>query len=59
MSKTTESIYNLPPILSGERLISSLTVLPEYEPSIIHKSETERLMALSDIYRIKNVPRDI
>ncbi|MEQ3613272.1 AAA family ATPase, partial [Mediterraneibacter gnavus] len=52
MSKTTESIYNLPPILSGERLISSLTVLPEYEPSIIHKSETERLMALSDIYRI-------
>ena len=52
MSKTTESIYNLPPILSGERLISSLTVLPEYELSIIHKSETERLMALSDIYRI-------
>ena len=52
MSKTTELIYNLPPILSGERLISSLTVLPEYEPSIIHKSETERLMALSDIYRI-------
>lgn len=52
MSKTTESIYNLPPILSGERLTSSLTVLPEYEPSIIHKSETERLMALSDIYRI-------
>lgn len=52
MSKTTESIYNLPPILSGERLISSLTVLPEYESSIIYKSETERLMALSDIYRI-------
>lgn len=46
------SIINIPPILSGEELISKLTVLPEYNISITQKCETERLMGLTDIYKI-------
>ena len=46
------SIINIPSILSGEELISKLTVLPEYNISITQKCETERLMGLTDIYKI-------
>lgn len=46
------NIINIPSILSGEELVSKLTVLPEYDMSITQKCETERLMGLTDIYKI-------
>lgn len=52
MKKLTNIIDGLPPMVSGKKLISLLSVLPEYNPEIINASEAERLMALSDIYRI-------
>lgn len=47
-----EIIKLLPEMLSGEKLKSALTVLPEYNENICTQNETERLMALSDIYDI-------
>ena len=53
MRKITDITDNLPPMLSGKELISALSVLPEYDPEIVkNESAAERLMALSDIYRI-------
>lgn len=52
MRKITDITDNLPPMLSGKELISALSVLPEYNPEIVNESAAERLMALSDIYRI-------
>lgn len=46
------NMINIPSILSGEELVSKLTVLPEYDMSITQKCETERLMGLTDIYTI-------
>lgn len=52
MNKMIDVVYNLPPMLSGKELISSLSILPEYNPDIIYANAAERLMALSDLYRI-------
>ena len=52
MRKITDITDNLPPMLSGKELISALSVLPDYDPEIVNESAAERLMALSDIYRI-------
>lgn len=52
MRKIEDITDNLPPMLSGKELISALSVLPEYNPEIVNASAAERLMALSDIYRI-------
>ncbi|RHG54180.1 hypothetical protein DW253_12095 [Ruminococcus sp. AM22-13] len=52
MNKIPNIIDNLPPMLSGKELISALSVLPEYDSEIVNASAAERLMALSDIYRI-------
>ena len=52
MNKIPNIIDNLPPMLSGKELISVLSVLPEYDSEIVNASAAERLMALSDIYRI-------
>lgn len=46
------NIIDIPSILSGEELVSKLTVLPKYNISITQKCETERLMGLTDIYKI-------
>lgn len=46
------NIIDIPSILAGEELISKLTILPEYDISITQKCETERLMRLTDIYKI-------
>ena len=42
----------LPDMLSGDVLIQALTDLPQYDPQIVHRSKTERLLALSDLYQI-------
>ena len=52
MRKIEDITDNLPPMLSGKELISALSVLPEYDPEIVNASAAERLMALSDIYKI-------
>lgn len=42
----------LNPLLSGDTLISQLSVFPSYDVDIINKSESERLIALMDIYNL-------
>lgn len=42
----------MPEMLTGEELMKALTVIPEYNKNIINKSETERLIALNDLYSI-------
>jgi len=42
----------LPEMLAGEELMKALTVIPEYDENIRNKSETERLIALNDLYSI-------
>lgn len=39
-------------MLDSEQLIKKLTILPKYEPSITNCSCPERLLALSDVYKI-------
>ena len=45
-------IAQMPPMLYGKELDEALTVLPSYDPDIIHADAATRLVALSDIYRI-------
>ncbi len=47
-----ELINTLPKMLSGEELISAMTVLPKYSEQIRNESASARLVALSDLYRI-------
>ena len=42
----------LPEMKTGDALISALSVYPDYDRSICAKSQPERLMALSDLYRL-------
>lgn len=42
----------MPPMLYGKELDEALTVLPPYDPDIIHADAATRLVALSDIYRV-------
>ena len=42
----------MPEMLSGEKLMKALTVLPEYDKDIRSRSETERLIALNNLYQI-------
>ena len=39
-------------MLYGKELDEALTVLPPYDPNIIHADAATRLVALSDIYRL-------
>lgn len=52
MYNMQEMMNSLPEMLSGEELISAMTVLPEYSEQIRNESASARLMALSDLYRI-------
>jgi len=52
MTNLSEIIRVLPAMKSGQELISSLEVLPEYDPVIRAADAPIRLMALSDLYRI-------
>lgn len=45
-------LKHLPPMLYGKQLDDALTVLPPYDPNIIHADAATRLLALSDIYRV-------
>ena len=50
---TLPTIMNfLPPMKSGDELLSALEVLPEYDGSICDADAPVRLMALSDLYRV-------
>ncbi len=42
----------LPPMQTGNDLLSSLSVIPQYDKNIRYQSEAVRLVALSDIYKI-------
>ena len=39
-------------MLSGNELEQALTILPEYDPSIINENAAVRLIALSDMYKV-------
>ena len=45
-------ITQMPPMLYGKELDDALTILPPYDPDIIHADAATRLVALSDIYRV-------
>jgi len=42
----------LPPLLLGDELITAMTNLPHYDSSVRNRSASERLMLLSDIYKV-------
>lgn len=42
----------IPPMLSGDKLKTNLTVLPEYHENIRSQNAATRLMRLSDLYKI-------
>ena len=42
----------LPPLLSGQTLIDSISNYPEYDEDIRNAEQYERLGALADIYRV-------
>lgn len=52
MSNLSDVVNILPPIKSGDELVSALEVLPEYDSSINTADVSVRLVALSDLYRI-------
>lgn len=52
MDKLMDTVKAMPKMLAGNALASALTILPEYDESIRKESESIRLMALSDLYRI-------
>lgn len=45
-------ITELPPMKSGNKLLSAMEVLPEYDDNIRNQNQAVRLMALSDLYKI-------
>lgn len=52
MTKLLDAMQLLPKMLCGDELLSSLTVLPEYDENIICQPASQRLIALSDLYSI-------
>ena len=52
MADLSEIIHILPSMKSGDDLLSSMEVLPEYDESIRSNEAPVRLMALSDLYSI-------
>ena len=52
MSNLEDIIHILPPMKSGNELLSALEVSPYYDRSICYADSPTRLMALSDIYKI-------
>lgn len=45
-------MYEIPKMLTGKALTDALTVLPQYDPVVRRKEPSERLIALSDIYKL-------
>ena len=52
MGDLSDVIRILPPMKSGNELLSALEVLPEYDAAICDADAPVRLMALSDLYRV-------
>lgn len=52
MSNWMDILKIMPPMLTGDKLLSALSVLPEYDEQIRYGSTPLRLAALSDLYRI-------
>lgn len=52
MTNLSDIVRILPTMKSGDDLLSSMEVLPEYDESICTADVPVRLMALSDLYRI-------
>lgn len=52
MSNLADVIHILPPMKSGNELLSALKVMPEYDRSICNAGAAVRLMALSNLYKI-------
>lgn len=52
MNNLSEIAACLPQMLSGDELMEALTLLPEYHPDLCELPRPQRLMALSDLYRI-------
>lgn len=50
--KDTDFAAMLPPLLMGDELVTAMTSLPHYDSSIRNRSTSERLMLLSDIYKV-------
>ena len=42
----------MPDMLTGDALVSALADLPSYDPRIVEKSKTERLLALTKLYSV-------
>lgn len=45
-------LSKIPPMKSGNELVSALSVFPEYDETICNENEAVRLMALSELYKI-------
>lgn len=52
MLNIADILKQLPEMKSGKELLDELAVYPEYDTDIVNRSVPERLMALSDIYRL-------
>lgn len=52
MLNISDVLKQLPEMKSGKELLNELAVHPKYDKDIVNRSIPERLMALSDIYRI-------
>lgn len=50
--RMNEIMTTIPPLLSGEKLSQTMSVLPEYDPGVLEASGSERLLALSSLYDI-------
>ena len=42
----------MPKMLSGEELVTAMSVLPEYNPAIAFADNTTRLLTLSELYKV-------
>lgn len=45
-------LRSLPELMSGDKLTRRLAILPEYDSAVRTESQTQRLMALQDLYRV-------
>lgn len=52
MVEITDVVGQLPEMLFGYDLLNALAVIPEYDADIVNRSATERIKALSDLYKL-------
>lgn len=52
MNDSLNVFAGMPSMLSGQDLVSTLSIFPEYRDSIRNENQAIRLMALSDLYRL-------